>query len=301
MLIQLPLALIGSDPLFLTKLHQAQMPAVIGIGLSGLTSHYCLTNAFRSGDAGVVVPLDFMRIPLIAVIGWWLYGEPLDGFVFLGAGLIITGILWNLRSDARRFTDPAKPVSYRASRPTLWGGDKESTWGEWLADDQRNAASRPDVLVYESDVLKAPVRVAGQPIAHLFASTSGTDSDWVVKIIDVYPDEDANHPKMAGYQQMISADIFRGRYREDFAKPAAIKANAVLPYAIRLPQINHTFLPGHRMMVQIQSTWFPLYDRNPQTFVPNIMFAKPADFQKATQRVWHTAEQPSAIELPVIE
>jgi len=110
MLIQLPLALIGSDPLFLTKLHQAQIPAVIGIGLSGLTSHYCLTNAFRSGDAGVVVPLDFMRIPLIAVIGWWLYGEPLDGFVFLGAGLIITGILWNLRSEARRFNDPPKPV-----------------------------------------------------------------------------------------------------------------------------------------------------------------------------------------------
>jgi predicted acyl esterase len=122
-----------------------------------------------------------------------------------------------------------------------------------------------------------------------------------VKIIDVYPDQDANHPKMAGYQQMISADIFRGRYREDFAKPTAIKANAVLPYAIHLPHINHTFLPGHRMMVQVQSTWFPLYDRNPQTYVPNIMFAKPADFQKATQRIWHTPEQSSAIELPVIE
>ena len=198
-------------------------------------------------------------------------------------------------------SDPSKPVPYRASRPTLANSDKEGTWGEWLADDQRNAAARPDVLVYESEVLKAPVRVAGQPIAHLFASTSGTDSDWVVKIIDVYPDEDPNHFKMGGYQHMISADIFRGRYREDFSKPTAIKANAVLPYAIRLPQINHTFLPGHRMMVQIQSTWFPLYDRNPQTFVPNIMFAKPADFQKATQRIWHTAEQPSTIELPVIE
>src|SRR5262245_8939768 len=102
MLIQLPLALIGSDPLFATKLNQGQVPAVIGIGVSGLVSHYCLTNAFRAGDAGVVVPLDFMRIPLIAVIGWWLYGEPLDVFVFLGAGLIITGILWNLRSEAAR-------------------------------------------------------------------------------------------------------------------------------------------------------------------------------------------------------
>jgi drug/metabolite transporter (DMT)-like permease len=102
MLIQLPLALAASDPLFVTKLNQGQVPAVIGIGVSGLVSHYCLTNAFRAGDAGVVVPLDFMRIPLIAVIGWWLYGEPLDVFVFLGAGLIITGILWNLRSEAAR-------------------------------------------------------------------------------------------------------------------------------------------------------------------------------------------------------
>ncbi len=102
MLIQLPLALIGSDPLFVTKLDQGQVPAVIGIGVTGLLSHYCLTNAFRAGDAGVVVPLDFMRIPLIAVIGWWLYGERLDVFVFLGAGLIITGVLWNLRSEAAR-------------------------------------------------------------------------------------------------------------------------------------------------------------------------------------------------------
>jgi drug/metabolite transporter (DMT)-like permease len=104
MLIQLPLALIGSDPLFVTKLNQGQVPAVIGIGVSGLVSHYCLTNAFQAGDAGVVVPLDFMRIPLIAVVGWWLYGEPLDVFVFLGAGLIITGILWNLRSEAARMS-----------------------------------------------------------------------------------------------------------------------------------------------------------------------------------------------------
>ena len=104
MLIQLPIALLFSEPLFVTKLTQAQAPAVIGIGVSGLVSHYCLTNAFRAGDAGVVVPLDFMRIPLIAVVGWWLYGETLDVFVFLGAGLIVTGILWNLRSEAGRAT-----------------------------------------------------------------------------------------------------------------------------------------------------------------------------------------------------
>jgi drug/metabolite transporter (DMT)-like permease len=110
MLIQLPLALIASDPLFVTKLNQAQIPAVIAIGVSGLASHYCLTRAFRVGDAGVVVPLDFMRIPLIAVIGWWLYGEPLDVYVFVGAGLIVTGILWNLRSEARRPVEPAEPM-----------------------------------------------------------------------------------------------------------------------------------------------------------------------------------------------
>jgi hypothetical protein len=197
-------------------------------------------------------------------------------------------------------SDPSKPVSYRL-RPTLFGGAKDSTWGEWLADDQRNFASRPDVLVYETEPLASPVRVAGQPIARLFASTSGTDSDWVVKIIDVWPDEDADHPNMGGYQQMISADIFRGRYRRDPSKPEALKPNEPLEYNIYLPQVNHTFLPGHRMMVQIQSSWFPLYDRNPQTFVPNIMFAKPADFQKATQRVWHTADKQSAIEMPIVQ
>lgn len=110
MLIQLPLAMIASDPLFVTRLNQAQLPAVIAIGVSGLASHYCLTRAFRVGDAGVVVPLDFMRIPLIAVIGWWLYGEPLDVYVFVGAGLIVTGILWNLRSEARRPVEPAEPM-----------------------------------------------------------------------------------------------------------------------------------------------------------------------------------------------
>jgi hypothetical protein len=197
-------------------------------------------------------------------------------------------------------SDPAKPVSYRL-RPTLAGGDPDSTWGEWLADDQRNFAARPDVLVYETEPLTAPLRVAGQPIARLFASTSGTDSDWVVKIIDVWPDQDPNHSKMSGYQQMVSADIFRGRYRVDASKPEALKPNEPLAYDIHLPQVNHTFLPGHRIMVQVQSSWFPLYDRNPQTFVPNIMFAKPADFQKATQRVWHTTDKASAIDLPVVQ
>jgi predicted acyl esterase len=122
-----------------------------------------------------------------------------------------------------------------------------------------------------------------------------------VKVIDVWPSENPNNPKLGGYQQMISADIFRGRYREDFATPKAIESNKVLEYRIRLPQAHHTFLPGHRIMVQIQSSWFPLYDRNPQSFVPNIMFAPPESYIKATHQVWRTAGQASAIELPVIE
>ena len=196
-------------------------------------------------------------------------------------------------------SDPAKPVPYRA-RPTLAIGAEGSTWGDWLVDDQRHAASRPDVMVYETEPLKEPLRIAGQPWADLVASTSGTDTDWVVKLIDVWPAEFPNNPRLGGYQQMLSADIFRGRYREDFSTAQPLKAGEPLAYRIRLPQANHTFLPGHRVMVQVQSSWFPLYDRNPQTYVPNILFAKPADYAKATQRIWHTPAQASAIELPVI-
>ncbi len=196
-------------------------------------------------------------------------------------------------------SDPAKPVPYR-ERPTLDSGSPDSSWGEWLVDDQRFAASRTDVLVYTSGPLKEPLRVAGVPMVDLYASTSGSDSDWIVKIIDVWPDEVPDHPKLGGYQQMLSADAFRGRYREDFATPHPLKPNAVLPYRIRLPNVSHTFLPGHRIMVQIQSSWFPLYDRNPQSYVPNIMYAKPESYIKATQRVWHAPGSATAIELPVI-
>jgi putative CocE/NonD family hydrolase len=197
-------------------------------------------------------------------------------------------------------SDPAKPVPYRL-QPTLDVEAPDSTWGEWLVDDQRFAASRTDVLVYQTEPLQQPLRVAGQPYAHLSASTSGSDSDWVVKIIDVWPDETPNHSQLAGYQQMLSADVFRGRYRQDFANPQPIESNQVLPYTIRLPNVSHTFLPGHRIMVQIQSTWFPLYDRNPQKYVANIMLAQPADYTKATQRIWHTGSNPSSIDFPVID
>jgi putative CocE/NonD family hydrolase len=196
-------------------------------------------------------------------------------------------------------SDPAKPVPYRASRPTLMVDAPDSTWSDWLVDDQRNAASRPDVLVYETEPLTQVLRVAGAPVVQLYASTSGSDSDWVVKIIDVWPDEVPNRPQLSGYQQMLSADIFRARYREDLATAHPVPADQVLLYRFALPNASHSFLPGHRVMVQVQSSWFPLYDRNPQKFVPNIMFANPADYIRASQRIWHMPGAASAIELPV--
>ncbi len=171
--------------------------------------------------------------------------------------------------------------------------------GKWLVDDQREASGRPDVVSFTTDVLTAAVKISGQPVANLMASTSGTDSDWVVKLIDVYPDEVASQPAMGGYQLMVSADIFRGRYRESFENAKPIAADTPLLYRFALPTANHVFLPGHRIMVQIQSSWFPLYDRNPQTFVPNIFWAKPGDYRKATQRIYHAPDQASFIELPV--
>ncbi len=202
-------------------------------------------------------------------------------------------------------SDPAKPVPFRSRpiRPVGYDVDKGFTWAFWLVDDQREASGRPDVAVFTSDVLTSPVKISGQPVANLVASTSGTDSDWVVKVIDLYPDEVAEQPQMGGYQLMISADIFRGRYRESLETAKPIAANTPLLYRFDLPTANHVFLPGHRIMVQIQSSWFPLYDRNPQTFVPNIFWAKPGDYRKATQRVFHSSVmgEASFIELPVVE
>jgi putative CocE/NonD family hydrolase len=199
-------------------------------------------------------------------------------------------------------SDPAKPVPFRA-RPIQPVGyeDEGRSWPEWLVDDQREASGRPDVVVFTSDVLTAPVKISGQPVANLIASTSGTDSDWVVKLIDVYPDQVAGQPKMGGYQLMVSADIFRGRYRESLETPSPLAANEPLLYRFALPTANHVFLPGHRIMVQIQSSWFPLYDRNPQTFVPSIFWAEPDDFQKATQRIYHAPGMESYIDLPLVK
>jgi uncharacterized protein len=197
-------------------------------------------------------------------------------------------------------SDPAKPVPFRArpSQPVGYSG--RLTWPEWLVDDQREASGRTDVLVFTSDVLTSPEKISGQPIANLVASTSGTDSDWVVKLIDVYPDEVAGDEKMGGYQLMVSADIFRGRYRESLETARPIESGRPLLYRFALPTANHVFLPGHRMMVQVQSSWFPLYDRNPQTFVPSIFWAKPEDYRRATQRVYHAPGRDSFVELPLV-
>jgi len=197
-------------------------------------------------------------------------------------------------------SDPAKPVPYngRPSQPVAYA--EGMTWKQWLVSDQRGVCGRPDVLAFVTDVLSVPVKISGQPMADLVASTSGTDSDWVVKLIDVYPDEVAEQPEMGGYQLMISGDIFRGRYRESFETAKPIAANQPLLYRFALPTANHVFLPGHRIMVQVQSSWFPLYDRNPQTFVTSIFWARPADYKKATQRVYHSAAQASFVELPLV-
>ena len=194
-------------------------------------------------------------------------------------------------------SDPAKPVPYMP-RPVRFSDS--DAWRRWLVSDQRAVADRTDVLSYVTEPLVEPVRIGGAPVVHLFASTSGTDSDWVVKLIDVSPDETPDQPELGGYQLAIAMDIFRGRYRESFDRPQAITADKPLQYTFGLPTANHVFKPGHRLMVQVQSTWFPLYDRNPQTFVPNIFFAKASDYVKATQRVYHAGRQASYIDLPMV-
>jgi putative CocE/NonD family hydrolase len=167
--------------------------------------------------------------------------------------------------------------------------------------DQRFVADRTDVLTYTTEPLAQSVHILGQPQVNLFASTSGTDSDWVVKLIDVYPEEMSNDPKLAGYQLGIGMEIFRGRYGRGFDTPSPLKPGQAEHYRFALPGVNHRFARGHRIMVQVQSSWFPLYDRNPQTYVPNIFNAKPADYQKATQRIYRGGEQASAVLLPVMD
>ncbi len=190
-------------------------------------------------------------------------------------------------------------LKLNSSLPT--GGD--SDYEEYISDPAKPVTYRPRPVKpsdFVGDVLTSPLKISGQPMVNLVASTSGTDSDWVVKVIDLYPDEVASDANMGGYQLMISADIFRGRYRESLSIPKAISPGKPLLYRFALPNANHVFLPGHRVMIQIQSSWFPLYDRNPQTFVPNIFFAKPEDYKKAVQRIYHSPDEASFVELPEV-
>jgi hypothetical protein len=196
-------------------------------------------------------------------------------------------------------SDPAHPVPYRQRpiQPTYGPG---STWSAWLVEDQRFVYLRPDTVAWSTEPLAEDLAVAGEIVAHLVASTTGSDSDWIVKLIDVYPETYPNDPRMAGYQLMIANEVFRGRFRKSFEKPEPLVPNQPAEFTIDLHTNDHTFLKGHRIMVQVQSTWFPLIDRNPQKFVPNIFLAAPDDFQKAAQRIYRSAQYPSSVELPIL-
>ena len=198
-------------------------------------------------------------------------------------------------------SDPAHPVPYR-HRPVdmTYPNDHPGSWYTWLVQDQRFVDERPDVLTWQTEELTEDVTLAGQVTAKLFAATTGSDADWIVKLIDVYPQEYREDWKLSGYELMIADEIFRGRYRRSFEKPEAIVPNEVTPYSIDLHTANHVFKKGHRIMVQLQSTWFPLYDRNPQKFVPNIFQAKESDFQQATQRVYRSKRFASSVEIAVL-
>jgi putative CocE/NonD family hydrolase len=207
-------------------------------------------------------------------------------------------------AEAKEFdsyvSDPSKPVPYR-TRPVEETYGPGSRWYTWLTEDQRFVDNRPDVLTWQTDTLTDDVTITGDVIAKLYAATSGSDADWVVKLIDVYPKEYKKEPKMAGYELMIADDVFRGRFRKSFSKPEPITPGKVEEYTIDLHGADHVFKKGHKIMVQVQSTWFPIIDRNPQKYVPNIFEAKESDYQSATQKIYHSLKFASSIVLPVMQ
>jgi putative CocE/NonD family hydrolase len=196
-------------------------------------------------------------------------------------------------------SDPASPVPYRPRliAPTY----QRPGWSVWLTEDQRFVHQRPDVLSWETEPLKEDITIAGYIVAHLFAATTGTDCDWVVKLIDVYPEEYSKDPRMGGYQLMVASELTRARFRKSFEKPEPVEANQINEYAIGLHWREHCFQKGHKIMVQVQSSWFPVIDRNPQKYVENIFEARDADYQKATQRIYRTRKHPSHVSLPVMK
>jgi len=196
-------------------------------------------------------------------------------------------------------SDPENPISYRP-RPIEFTYSDSSEWETWLVEDQRFVDHRPDVLSYKSDTLVSDITITGDVVAHLFASITGSDVDWVVKLIDVYPDYYKKDPGNSQFELIIAADIFRGRFRSSFSYPQPITPDKIEEYNIALHQVNHVFKKGHKIMVQIQSSWFPIFDRNPQKYVPNIFLAAQKDFIKSTQHVYHSKHYPSSIELPLV-
>jgi uncharacterized protein len=205
----------------------------------------------------------------------------------------------NKPSSVSFVSDPANPVPYR-TRPIEATYGPGSRWRPWHVEDQRFVDGRPDVLTFGGQVLAKPLTVTGPVTAHIFASTTGTDADWIVKLIDVYPDYDSTSRSMSGYQLPVAMEVFRGRFRESFSTPKPLLPGQPTEFVIDLHQINHTFLPGHRLMVQVQSTWFPVIDLNPQRFVPNIFEANDSDFVKAEHRVYVSGPQASYVVLPVM-
>ncbi|MFZ4688129.1 MAG: CocE/NonD family hydrolase [Polymorphobacter sp.] len=226
----------------------------------------------------------------------WPAGAMTPLYLHNGFGL---GFAADTAAGADRYvSDPARPVPF-LPRPVHMRD--RTAWTTWLVSDQRFVADRPDVLSYVTPALDKAVQIAGAPEVDLYAATSGTDSDWVVKLIDVYPDEGTARPKTAGMQLPVGVEIFRGRYVHGLPTPAALTPGKVTNFKFSLPNVNHIFPPGHRIMVQVQSSLFPLYDRNPQTFVANIFDAKAADYQPATQSIAHGPGQASAIWLPIVK
>ncbi len=231
----------------------------------------------------------------------WPMGTPTPLFLTGGSGASFERPPGSGHDDY--VSDPAKPVPFLPRPINMADSDQ---WHGWLVHDQRFVDGRPDVLTYTTAPLTKPVHIMGPPEVRLFAATSGTDSDWVVKLIDVYPNEtpeppsQGSKPSMAGFELPIGIEIFRGRYVDDFARPRALRPGKVEEYRFSLPNVDHVFLPGHRIMVQVQSSLFPLYDRNPQTFVPNIFYAKAGDYRKANQSVFRGGATASAVLLPIV-
>jgi putative CocE/NonD family hydrolase len=242
-------------------------------------------------DAGANVWRTFDRWPPAAVDQLRLY---------LGANGTLSFTAPSALSGNDSFvSDPAHPVPYRP-RPVERTYSPTSRWRRWEIEDQRFVDGRPDVLTWQTAPLTEDVTIAGNVVARLYASTTGSDADWVVKLIDVYPDTVPDRPTMGGYELMVIGDILRGRYRKSWQHPEPIPSNTVQSFTVDLHQQTYTFQKGHRIMIQVQSTWFPLYDRNPQTFMPNIFHAKAEHYKARVHRVYRTARYPSNVQIDVL-